>query len=502
VRRIAFAAVLATLCGCDLGASRTRHVDVGPAVLFVRAPAEVELAGVPALLPQPPSFPADGSEERPFATLRAALLAAPDGALVRIGAGVFRERLLITRPVVLLGRGAGKTRIVAPAPVGPVIAVLGADRMQVYGVSVEAGLSCVEIRSGVGHRLQNVELIGCVEAGLETRGAEVEVVASEIRDVSGGTSGRGVDVDGGALDVRTLSLVRAGRRAVVVHAARARLRDLDVRGSSLSAVQATDGADVRVVRGVFEGVGGAALYAGGARLSVEGARVRHGEYAVVGFRGADVHVEGGELTDYSVAGVAMVNSGGSVRKATIARGGSEAAISITGAHPDRPVLLVDNRISSPGTMGVHVTRSSVTARGNSITGARLDPGHDLGDGFYAIDCELLMERNVFRGNAGSGIVALRSHVRLSDNLLFDNGRAGIRLLDRSHGSASGNLFERNAGAAVELAERARATLVQNRFALTGALDIDTGCGQGLSGTADLGPGNTFAAGPRERNCSR
>jgi len=44
----------------------------------------------------------------------------------------------------------------------------------------------------------------------------------------------------------------------------------------------------------------------GGHQGVEGARVRRGEYAILGFKGAEVTVVGGELTDYSVAGVALL----------------------------------------------------------------------------------------------------------------------------------------------------------------------------------------------------
>ncbi len=88
------------------------------------------------------------------------------------------------------------------------------------------------------------------------------------------------------------------------------LEDLDASGSGLAAVQATDGAEVSVLRGIFEGVGGAALYAGRARLRVEDARVSHDDFAVIGNRGSELTVVGGELTDYRVEGVGMVNSHG------------------------------------------------------------------------------------------------------------------------------------------------------------------------------------------------
>ena len=93
-------------------------------------------------------------------------------------------------------------------------------------------------------------------------------------DVAGGRTGRGIDVSGGSLDARRLTLHAAGRRAVVLEKARGTLEDLDVRGSSLAALQATNGADARVIRGEYDGQGGAALYAGRARLTVDGAHVR------------------------------------------------------------------------------------------------------------------------------------------------------------------------------------------------------------------------------------
>jgi hypothetical protein len=208
------------------------------------------------------------------------------------------------------------------------------------------------------------------------------------------------------------------------------------------------------------------------------------------------------LTDYAVAGVAMVNAHGSLQGVTIARGGTEAAVSITRADGKKPVLLLDNRISRPGTMGVHVTESALTARGNSITGARLDAEKDMGDAVYAVDSRLVIEQNVMRGNAGSGVAAVRSQVRLNDNGLIENGRAGLLMLDGSRGSAIGNNFQRNLKAGVEVGEQSSATLSRNRFGGSGLLDIDAGCGKGLAGSAEIGSGNVALAGDfRQRVCA-
>jgi parallel beta-helix repeat protein len=482
--------LLGFCAGCELAGARAEVREIPPAVLFVQQPD-------PA---QHTEGPADGSEARPFSSVGAALAVAPPGALLRIGEGVFREALVITRPVVLLGRGAERTRIVAVDPRGAALEVRGTDRVQIHGLALQGGAVCAEF-SGGSHKLQRVELRGCTQAGLVGREAHLELVSSVVADVSGGRDGRGIDLDGGELDARDVALRAAGRRAIVLHRARGRLENLEVRWSSLSALQATSGADATVIGGVFEAFGGAALYAGGSRLRVENARVLRGEYAVLGFRGAELSVAGGELTDYAVAGVAMVNSHGSVEGATIARGGTDAAISVTHADGQQPVLVKDNRISSPGTMGLHLTESSVTVRGNTITGARLDAEQDMGDALYAVDSTLVVDDNVMRGNAGSGVAALRTQVRLSGNGFIENGRAGILLLDRSRGSATGNTFERNLKAGVEIGEQSRATLAQNRFRDNLLLDIDAGCEKGLAGIAQLGPDNLAIPGRlRQRVC--
>jgi len=198
---------------------------------------------------------------------------------------------------------------------------------------------------------------------------------------------------------------------------------------------------------------------------------------------------------------ALIEGHDPVRCATWAS--AVAAISVTRADGKKPVLLVGNRISSPGTMGVHVTESAVTARDNTITGARLDAEKDMGDAFYAVDSRLVIEQNVMRGNAGSGVAAVRSQLRLRGNGFIENGRAGLLLLDASRGSVTGNNFERNQTAGVELGERSRATLDQNRFGGNVRLDIDTGCGRGLAGKAEIGEGNVTKAGVlRQRTCAQ
>src|SRR5206468_330919 len=102
--------------------------------------------------------------------------------------------------------------------------------------------------------------------------------------------GKGIEIFDGSLSGRHLAMDRAGRRAIVLQGSRGVLEDLDVTGSAVGAVQAIDGSDLRIVRGEFDRQGGAALYAGASKLSVDGAHLRNGEYGIIGARGSELRV--------------------------------------------------------------------------------------------------------------------------------------------------------------------------------------------------------------------
>jgi nitrous oxidase accessory protein NosD len=254
---------------------------------------------------------------------------------------------------------------------------------------------------------------------------------------------------------------------------------------------------VTIEGGRFERIGGSALYAGAAKLIVKRASVSDAEYGAVGFRGAELELRDSEFSDTRVASVGLVRAHGLIDHCVLARGGSDAAVAITEASGT--VRLVANRIVQPGPIGVHVTHATVVATDNSIVGASLDREGDMGDGIYALDADLSLERNEVRGNAGSGVTTARSQVRLLRNRFTSNGRAGLVLLDRSSASANRNRFEGNRGPGVQIAERSAATLLGNRFSGNLAYDVDPVCGGG--GSVDVGAGNAFLgpAAPR-RSC--
>jgi hypothetical protein len=452
--------VAATLCAALSCARKPAAAIPAPVVLDVGPPGQTD--GVPRL--------------------QDAIDAAPAGAVLRLAAGTFHGPLVISRPLTLIGQGAGRT-LIEGGPAGPTVEVR-AEQVELRGLSLSGGSSCLAIEGGAGHRLAEVELRGASDAGLVARGARLVFAGGAVREIGGARSGRGIDLDGGSIEAKGVVFRAAGRRAVVLKAARGLFEDLDVRGPALSALQITSGSEARVVRGRFQGLDGAALYARASRLQIAGAVVEQAEYGAMGFRNAEVSVRGGAFSGYRVAGIALVGSHGGIREAAFSGGGSEGAISINFADGDSPVVVADNRMRQPGPFGVHVTESSVTVRGNSITGARSDREGDLGDGIFAIDSRLVAADNVLRGNAGSGIAVLRSKATVFRNGFIENGRAGMLLLDRSKGTAGGNLFLRNARSGVELGEAASVQLERNRFAGNAGFDVDAGCGA-TAGSASL-----------------
>jgi Right handed beta helix region len=452
--------------------------EIHPAVLFVSASSTQSRDEAEE----------DGSPARPFATIAHALQVAPAGALIRIGEGNFAESLAVEKSIVLLGAGPAKTKIVGAAGErSPAVRVSGDVHVELRDLAVEKAAAGVSANGGAV-RMQNVSLRELADFAVSATDAEVVFVDGEILEVGSGTSRVAVQIDGGSLEMRRSVMRAAGRRAIEVRRGRGLLQAVDVSYSAVAALQVIDGGDVSIDGGRFTWFGGSALYAGAASLTVRRASVSHGEYAVVGFRGARIELRDSELADTKIANIGLVRAQGLIDHCVLARGGTEGAIAIT--ESTGTVRLNGNRIVDPGSIGVHVTHSTVVAKDNTIVGARLDRERDLGDAVYAIDADLSLERNELRGNAGSAVTTTRSRVQLFRNRFIGNGRAGMVLLDRSSASANQNVFDRNSGPGVQIAERSAATLLANHFSGNVRYHIDAICDGG--GTVDVGAGNTFA----------
>jgi Right handed beta helix region len=429
---------------------------------------------------------ADGSAARPFAGLQQALSRAPAGALLRLEPGTYEGPFLVSRPVVLYGAGVEATRLVAaPGARVPVIASDG-NALEMHDLAIEGAPQGIAV-ARTSLRLANVQIRGQSEAALSAVSSDVDVEGGGISAVAGGQTGKGIVLQGGTLRVAGTVLRSAGRRAIELHGARAKLVGLDAAESAVSVVQALDGSEATVEGGTFQGIGGPALYASGSRLVVHGARISRAEYGVLVYRRGHLELRDAQISDTGIAGAALVLSEGDISGTTIERGGSEGGLSVTASSG--VVRLDKNRIGDPGSMGLHATEATIVAADNVFTGASLDRQGDFGDAIFALESNLTLLRNGFEGNAGSGTTLLRSQAHLVGNRFASNGRAGLVLLDRSTAKAQANEFTGNRGPGVSVAERSHAMVSRNRFADSGTAEVEAPCGGG--GEIDMRRNNDF-----------
>jgi beta-lactamase regulating signal transducer with metallopeptidase domain len=129
-----------------------------------------------------------------YPSISAALAAAPAGSIVRVGPGVFDERLVVTKAVTIEGDGADKTTIVADVDAtNPTLSVRGVRDVVVRGVTLtgrgkhmdgtlQAGgiVDVVDARA----RLENVAVVGGPASGVVIGpGADVELVGCLVAGV-------------------------------------------------------------------------------------------------------------------------------------------------------------------------------------------------------------------------------------------------------------------------------------------------------------------------------
>jgi len=447
--------------------------QVGSAVLFVSVKTV-------------PSVASDGSSSRPFAGLQEALSRAPSGALLRLEPGTYQGPFVVLRPVVLSGAGSEKTRLTAPPDANAPLIASDGNALELRELTVEgSAMGIAVLRTSL--RLSHVLVRGQSQVALSAIGADVDVEGGAVSSIAGGTSGKGIVLEGVTLRMRGTVLREAGRRAIELHGTKATLTALDAAGSAVSILQALEGSEATVEGGTFQRTRGPALYGVGSQLVVRGARISGAEYGVLMYRKGHLELRDTRISDTAAAGVALVLSDGEVSGTTIQHGGTDAAIAVTGS-PD-VVRLERNHIGEPGSMGLHATNATIVATDNLFEGAVLDAQGDLGDGIFAVESNLTLLRNGFERNAGSGTTLVRSQAHLVGNRFTSNGRGGIVLLDRSTAKAQANEFTRNLGPGVSVAERSHALVSRNRFADSGTAEVEAACGGG--GEIDLRANNDF-----------
>lgn len=291
----------------------------------------VSTAAASSSLPVPASAPRRNS----VPSLAAVLAAAPKGAVVRVPPGVYRERLAITRPVVLVPRDGPGSVTVQLEAICPVLADTEIRGLIFTGAGVGVGSAAV------------LTLVDCAIAAVSTTGLSVRdrarLIARDVRVT--GTAGNGLHM--ASLAVAELE--------------RSRIAD-----TAFSAVH----------------------LAGQARLELDDCEIRgSGEHGLRVTERASLRIDGGRVIHSKMSGVSTETAGRVVLADCEIRGADRAGVVVgtgTTARIERC------RIATVGGSGV-VVRKDATARltGGSITGTGKN-GLYIGDDAHGVfaDCEI------------------------------------------------------------------------------------------------------------------
>jgi hypothetical protein len=434
------------LAGCspiasDCGSDPFGGVAEGPGVVFVAAGAGA--AGL-------------GSRDKPYATISAALAAAPAGGTVAIAAGDYGESISLEKPVQLVGRCASMVRIHGLADKAT-IKVIGAagSASTIRGVHVDEAPQGIFLDAPRKLTLQRVWVTGSTGAAVVARGqgAQLDVEQSVVDDTRSGLGGPGVGmaaVDGArlnAIDVRVRrtasSGVAAAQKPSLLTAERL-LVDTVEGDKPSSAILADGGGRVelrgaRVVastsagilvrnKSVLEGygvsvektrvepasklLGNGLLVASGAKALVQGARLTANRTAGIGITQGGSRIEAHGLL---VDGTLPEEASGRYGAGMMAGAGAEAIVAsarFTGNH--EAALLVTGEgtlLRADGLLVDHTQPRPLQL----VMGL----GLALGEGAR---CEL--RRSRFSGNHATGVSAIQAGTELfADDMLVDHTMA-------------------------------------------------------------------------------
>ena len=278
-------------------------------------------------------------------SLAAVLASAPRGAVVRIPPGVYRERLAITRPVLLMPReGPGSVTIQLDA-VCPVLADAEMRGLIFTGSGIGVGSAAV------------LTLVDCTIAAVETTGVSVRdrarLIASGVRVTA--TAGNGLHLASLAVAEFERSRIADTKFSAVHLAGRSRLdlEECEIRGSGEHGVRVTEHASLRID-------GGRVIHSGMSGISTETAgRVLLADCEIRGAERAGIVV--GTATTARIERCTVATVGGSgvvVWKDATARllGGSISGTAKNGLYigDDAHGVYVDCEISNTAFPPLHI----------------------------------------------------------------------------------------------------------------------------------------------------
>ncbi|MBW2524804.1 MAG: hypothetical protein JRI23_11540 [Deltaproteobacteria bacterium] len=406
----------------------------------------------------------DGSQERPFTTLAAAVGAAPTNALIALAAGTYVEGLVLQeQPVRIWGRCASMVEIVAaPSAQAPIVIATSGAGSELHGVALTgheigtavAGATGVVLDSvwihdtpGRGVQIQddygptevtieNSLIESCHDFGIAVAGGALRLAASAIRDVAAGAMGNGIGLG---------APVRDGSVPIV-----------EVEGSLLARSDQYDlygwGAQMAVNSSVVReaGAGSAASEALGIYLHA------HADVPSTELTLTSSVVERNENGGIHLQGVASsiertVVRGQLLGATSFGRGAEIVDDPFTGQRPPamvRSSLFANNQGAGVLAMGIDVSLDGVAAIDNADEGIFI--GHDT---INDVPASGQIRHSYSTTQQGTGCLSINSAAvsieatRATSAVGADSGQGSGLLINAGHGNAdvtvSTSLFDAN-----------------------------------------------------------
>jgi hypothetical protein len=357
----------------------------------------------------------DGSREKPFRTVGAALAAARDGDALEIRAGLYPEPLRILRPVVL--RGPRTAVLVGEDPARAVVEVAAPAALQ--GLTIQGGAVGVEARAPV--RLEELAFSAQRRSPVRSVGARVEVSGGRFSALFDRSDLFGIDAEGGELHVRGARFEGPFRFAIRARGARlwvegARIED------AVGGIACLAGC-VGEVRGSVLAQGrGPGLFASASRLWAVDNLVSRYEYCALARDGAHLRLEDNAVAFCEVAGVATVESELVARHHLHVGACKHAAIEVDGGS----TLIDEGALIEPGPAGILSRLGSLEVRGTAIVRASPERDGTFGDGVFAYAPEALrVDGAMLEGNRGAGVAVQDGRAEIVACEIRRSGVAGV-----------------------------------------------------------------------------
>lgn len=404
-----------------------------------------------------------------FASLAAAVAAAPGGAVIAVEAGHYAGALSLKRPVSIVGRCA--ERVVVQGPVSTAGLRVSAPGVQVRGVTVTGFRWGAVVLSGGALTLTESLLAANVEVGLGLQdGASARITGSVVRGTvpgTAGTLGYGVTVSGASsLTMERSAVVHNQRAGVLVGepGARATLRGVVIRDTQ-AAADGADGDGLQVENGGTLSLSGCAVLANHStgvvcldstlelsdsvvRDTLAGRALSTGQ-GVTADRSAQVTVTRSALTGnhhsgLQVLGASQLSLVDSVVRSTVSdRGQGPAALH--GGEGSTLVIRSSALVDNEG-QGLAVTQgASATLDRSLVAGTTHGGPADFDRGVnVTLGASLTLDRSTLEANQGAGVTVLEEAPSAQPSHLT----ASMSLI---RGSTSAPNGERGDGLAVQFA---------------------------------------------------